>query len=115
MRITHLGHACLLVEMADRRILIDPGAFAGDLSGVRDLDAVVVTHQHPDHLDVDRFPGLVDANPSAQVLCDPGSLDVLRDLGVEARGSTPEAFRDFLAAEIAKWKSVIDKANIPRQ
>ncbi len=38
-----------------------------------------------------------------------------QDLGVEARGSTPEGFRDFLAAEIAKWKAVIDKANIPRQ
>jgi tripartite-type tricarboxylate transporter receptor subunit TctC len=38
-----------------------------------------------------------------------------QDLGVEARGSTPEGFRDFLAEEIAKWKAVIDKANIPRQ
>ena len=34
MLITHLGHACLLVEMADTRILIDPGAFSDDLSGV---------------------------------------------------------------------------------
>jgi L-ascorbate metabolism protein UlaG (beta-lactamase superfamily) len=84
MRITHLGHACLLVEMADRRILLDPGTYADDLSGVRDLHAVVVTHQHPDHLDPDRLPGLVDANPRARVLCDPGSLEVLRDAGVEA-------------------------------
>jgi tripartite-type tricarboxylate transporter receptor subunit TctC len=38
-----------------------------------------------------------------------------QDLGVEARGSTPERFRDFLAAEIAKWKSVIENARIPRQ
>ena len=37
MRITHLGHACLLVEMADTRVLVDPGTFADDLSDVRDL------------------------------------------------------------------------------
>ena len=38
-----------------------------------------------------------------------------QELGVEARGSTPEGFRDFLAAEISKWKSVIESAKIPRQ
>ncbi len=32
MRITHLGHACLLVEFADARILIDPGNFADDFT-----------------------------------------------------------------------------------
>ncbi len=38
-----------------------------------------------------------------------------RDLGVDARGSTPEGFRDFLAAEIAKWRAVIEAARIPQQ
>ncbi len=84
MRITHLGHACVLVEMADSRLLVDPGNFAGDLSGVRDLDAVLFTHQHPDHLDRDRVPALVADNPGARVLCDPGSVEVLASLGVEA-------------------------------
>ena len=84
MRITHLGHACLLVEMADARVLLDPGTFTGDLSALRDLDAVLVTHQHPDHLDPDRLPALVDANRDAVVLCDPMSVEVLAGLGVEA-------------------------------
>ena len=90
MRITHLGHACLLVEMADTRVLVDPGTFADDLSALRDLDAVLVTHQHPDHLDPDRVPALVAANPDAVVLCDPSSVEVLAGLGVEARGHAGE-------------------------
>ena len=85
MLITHLGHACLLVEMADTRVLVDPGTFADDLGDVRDLAAVLVTHQHPDHLDPERLPALVAANPDAVVLCDPGSVEVLAGLGVEAR------------------------------
>ncbi|MGA8047250.1 MAG: MBL fold metallo-hydrolase [Dermatophilaceae bacterium] len=84
MRITHLGHACLLVEIADRRILIDPGAFAGDFLGVRDLDAILVTHQHPDHLDPVRLPELVRAVGEVPVWCDPQSVSVLAGLGIEA-------------------------------
>lgn len=85
MRITHLGHACLLVEIADRRILIDPGAFAGDFLGVRDLDAILITHQHPDHLDRVRLPELVRANGEVPIWCDPQSVAVLKELGIEAR------------------------------
>jgi tripartite-type tricarboxylate transporter receptor subunit TctC len=38
-----------------------------------------------------------------------------QDLGVETFGGTPDAFRQHLVAEISKWRSVIEKANIPRQ
>ena len=38
-----------------------------------------------------------------------------QELGVDARSSTPEAFREFFAAEITKWSKVIETANIPRQ
>ena len=37
------------------------------------------------------------------------------ELGVEPNLMTPEAMHKMLVAEIAKWNSVIDKANIPRQ
>lgn len=86
MRITHFGHACLLVELADRRILIDPGAFAGDFLGVRDLDAILVTHQHPDHLDAVRLPELARANGEVPIWSDPQSVPVLAELGLEATG-----------------------------
>lgn len=85
MRLTHLGHACLLVELGDERILIDPGTFAAGFEEVRDLSAVVVTHQHPDHLDPERLPALVRANAGVRVLCDPASVEVLAGLGVQAR------------------------------
>ena len=83
MRLTHFGHACLLVELGHERILIDPGNLTPGLEAVRDLSAIVITHQHPDHLDPERLPDLVRANESARVLCDPGSVEVLAALGIE--------------------------------
>jgi L-ascorbate metabolism protein UlaG (beta-lactamase superfamily) len=77
MRVTHLGHACLFVELADSRILIDPGSFSSGFESLRDLDAIVVTHQHADHLDEERLPDLLAANRQAAVYADPESAELL--------------------------------------
>lgn len=83
MQLTSRGHSCLLVEAADTRVLIDPGAFSAGFEEITDLAAIVVTHQHADHLDVDRTVELVRRNPQAQVLADPQSAEILAGRGVD--------------------------------
>jgi len=78
MQITRFGHAAVLVESADTRILIDPGSFSLDAAfELEGLDAIVVTHQHPDHIDQTRGPELIKRNPDAQLLCDPETASML--------------------------------------
>jgi L-ascorbate metabolism protein UlaG (beta-lactamase superfamily) len=79
MRVTHLGHACLLVETSTARFLLDPGTMSA-FDAVRDLDAVLVTHQHPDHMDATRLPALLAANPGATLVIDPDSAALLAEL-----------------------------------
>lgn len=67
MQITHLGHACVLVETAGVRILIDPGNFSDAWHQLTGLDAILATHQHPDHFDPDHAASLLAANPDAVV------------------------------------------------
>ena len=74
MRIAHLGHSAVLVETEAARILVDPGNLSADWHGVTDLDAVLVTHAHPDHLDPAALPVLLAANPSAKVYLEPSLL-----------------------------------------
>jgi L-ascorbate metabolism protein UlaG (beta-lactamase superfamily) len=72
VQITRFGHAAVLVQVAGRRVLVDPGVFCGsDVFELEGLDAIVVTHQHRDHLDVDRVDALLALNPDAILLSDP--------------------------------------------
>ena len=89
MRLTHLGHACLLVETADQRVLIDPGSFSPGFEEVGDLDAILVTHQHDDHVDGERLPQLLDLNPGARLLTEAQTAKVLLDSDIAAQPLTP--------------------------
>jgi L-ascorbate metabolism protein UlaG (beta-lactamase superfamily) len=87
MRITHLGHSAVLVEVADRRLLLDPGNFSDAWHSLTDLDAVIVTHQHPDHLDPEYVPALLAANPQARVYVEPQVADKVPLTGARPLGA----------------------------
>jgi L-ascorbate metabolism protein UlaG (beta-lactamase superfamily) len=87
VKITHFGHACVLVEVpGDRRstrVLIDPGTYSHGFEHLTDLDAILVTHQHPDHLDVDRLGTVLAANPGSMVGANDGSAAQLNKAGID--------------------------------
>ncbi|HET8916350.1 MAG TPA: MBL fold metallo-hydrolase, partial [Propionibacteriaceae bacterium] len=93
MRITHLGHAAVLAETDGARILIDPGNVSDAWHSLTDLDAVLVTHQHPDHLDPQNLPALVKANPSANVLLEPSLLDLISSGTLPSLGGNAAALQ----------------------
>jgi L-ascorbate metabolism protein UlaG (beta-lactamase superfamily) len=81
MRLTKYGHSCLLVEEGPARLLLDPGTLSGGFEELEGLTAVLVTHQHADHLDLQRLRTLLDRNPGARVLCDEDSAEQLAAAG----------------------------------
>lgn len=74
MQLTHLGHSAVLVEVNGLRLLLDPGNFSSAWHRLTDLDAILITHLHPDHVDPAQVPALIAANPDARVLVEPGVI-----------------------------------------
>jgi L-ascorbate metabolism protein UlaG (beta-lactamase superfamily) len=89
MRIVHFGHSCVLLETGSARLLIDPGGFSTGFEQLRDLTAILLTHQHADHVDVGKLPALVAANPDATLVVDPDTLAVAEKLGLTATVAAP--------------------------
>lgn len=71
------------------RLLLDPGTYSAGFEDARDLDAILITHEHPDHIDVDRLPGLVKANPGVRLIADPGASARLREAGIDHEAVSP--------------------------
>ncbi|MFI6277715.1 MBL fold metallo-hydrolase [Streptomyces sp. NPDC050988] len=57
MRITKYTHACVRLEQDGRVLVIDPGIWS-EPAALDGADAVLVTHEHADHIDVLRLAGL---------------------------------------------------------
>jgi L-ascorbate metabolism protein UlaG (beta-lactamase superfamily) len=85
-RLTYVGHATVLIEQDGVRLLTDPLLRPGiahvrrrvplpDLEQLRDLDAVLISHAHADHLDVPSLKLLAHAGP---VIAPRGCAGILR-------------------------------------
>ncbi len=68
MKITKFGHCCLLVEENGARILTDPGIYSTSQNDAKNIDVVLITHEHPDHLHIDSLKTVLKNNPQAKVI-----------------------------------------------
>lgn len=101
MQITQLGHACLLVETDRARVLVDPGTYSSGFESLTGLDAVVLTHQHPDHVDTGKLPGLLRSNGGAELLAEPETAVSLEGVAAIAfPAGADRAFGDLTVAAV---------------
>jgi L-ascorbate metabolism protein UlaG (beta-lactamase superfamily) len=63
MRFTKLGHSCVRLEKDGAVLVIDPGTFSDAPAALDGAAAVLVTHEHPDHLDADAVKAALSGNP----------------------------------------------------
>jgi len=82
MRLTKFGHACVRLEKDDSVLVIDPGALSEE-SALDGAQAVLITHEHFDHVDADRLRRAAEANPSLEIWTNEGVAATLTDLSAK--------------------------------
>jgi L-ascorbate metabolism protein UlaG (beta-lactamase superfamily) len=66
MLLTKHGHACVRLEQDGRVLVIDPGTLT-DAAALAGATAVLITHEHEDHVDVEKLRAAKLANPSLTI------------------------------------------------
>lgn len=118
MKITKYIHACLQIEKGSDKILFDPGifTFAEGLvkpSQFENIQAVILTHNHPDHIDADSLKEILKNNASAIVLANSEIVESLAEKEIEAEvfesGEKSVAGFDFEAFDAPHEAILADK------
>ena len=82
MIITKIGHCCLLIEIAEKKILTDPGSFTTAQNEITDVDIILVTHEHADHVHVESLVKVYKKNPQASIVTNTAVAKLLENSGI---------------------------------
>lgn len=96
MRLTKYTHSCIRVEDEGGVLVVDPGVYSERVA-LDGVDAVLITHEHPDHVDVAALTEQHDRGPF--VLYGPPSLAAAL-AGLAAAFVPVEAGAEFTAAGV---------------
>ncbi len=111
MEITKLVHSCLLIESNGKKILVDPGIYSWQDEKVKGINfsgihAVVITHNHPDHLNEDFAKVVAQASPGAKWQGTQQAIDQLKAIGIEGSTASDDEdiqFVDSKHADLSPW------------
>ena len=103
MLLTKFTHACVRLEKDGKVLVFDPGTFSETDRALAGADAVLVTHEHADHIDVDPVVSALFDNPALQLFAPAGVAGQLREKAPDAgpRIHTVVPGEDFNAAGFA--------------
>ncbi|GAA3441860.1 MBL fold metallo-hydrolase [Planomonospora venezuelensis] len=98
MRLTKFGHACVRLEKDGSVLVIDPGSFSEE-SALEGAQAVLITHEHFDHVEPDRLRRAAEADPALEIWTCEGVAATLT--GIPAKIQTVRHGDAFTAAGFA--------------
>lgn len=84
MKITKIGHCCLMIETKGKRILTDPGSYTIEAhSKLENIDYILFTHEHQDHYHIESLKTILDKNPQAVIYSNNSVSELLNNEGIK--------------------------------
>lgn len=85
MKLTKLGHSCVLVETPDKVGLFDPGVWSDRalIDAVQYVDRIIYTHEHSDHFDIGILKSLIVKFPNAHIICNAEIQKLIETVGLQ--------------------------------
>jgi len=81
VQLTKLGHSCVRLEKDGAALVIDPGTFTDAPAALNFATAVLVTHEHPDHLDAEAVGEALFSDPDLTLWATPAVAGQFNDFG----------------------------------
>lgn len=100
MKLTKYTHACVRLEKEGGVLVLDPGMFSETAEALSGAQAVLVTHEHADHLDTKAVVGALEGDKDLVLYAPEGVASQLRGeaTGAAERIHTVEPGSSFQAA-----------------
>ncbi|MDQ0374539.1 MBL fold metallo-hydrolase [Cellulomonas humilata] len=118
IRLTRWGHACIRLDRGGDRLVIDPGVFSDLPAALDGVQAVLVTHEHPDHVATEPLAEAAQGG-GVQVWAPQSVVDALVEAGAPADRVHPvsagETFSagGFDVAALGEWHALVHQ-DVPR-
>ena len=83
MKIYKYGHACFVAENHGQSLIVDPGDYSLDLVVPDNTVAVVVTHEHADHVSRTLLQKIIDKNPHVIIVTHQNVASKLSEFNIQ--------------------------------
>ena len=89
MQLTKYTHSCVRLDDGEQSLVIDPGVFSEVDAALDGADAVLITHEHPDHIDTARVTAALRGDPRLRLFAPAGVAAALAEFGEQVVAVAP--------------------------
>ena len=101
MKIKKIGHCCLVIETNGKRIMTDPGHYTvEEQTEEKNIDLILITHEHGDHLHIESLKKILENNPSAKIITNSAVGKILNETEISYEVLEDKVAKEILGMEL---------------
>lgn len=113
MNLIKYSHACFVLEKDGQSLVVDPGVWSKDFQCPDNVVAIVITHDHPDHLDPETLADIAAKNPEVPLYAHAAVTASLHDTAVSVKAGDTVSVGTFSLTFTGGEHALID-SSLPR-